>query len=69
MNQNNKTILIVEDEKPLLDAIKIKLEKRGFTTVTARTVVEAKKYVEGYAPCWQEKTLIVECPKGLSYKN
>lgn len=36
-----KNILVVEDEKPLLDAIRIKLEKGGFSVVTARTVEQA----------------------------
>lgn len=34
-------ILIVEDEKPLLDAISIKLTKSGFTAITARTCEDA----------------------------
>lgn len=45
MEKQNKIILVVEDEKPLLDAIKIKLEKNGIDVVTARTVEQAKQYV------------------------
>lgn len=40
MNET-KNILVVEDEKPLLDAIRIKLEKGGFSVVTARTADQA----------------------------
>ena len=42
---NNKTILVVEDERPLLEAIDIKLKKSGFEVVTTRTVEQAKEYV------------------------
>lgn len=44
--KNKKTILVVEDERPLLEAIRIKLEKSGFDTVTARTVKQALNYLE-----------------------
>jgi DNA-binding response OmpR family regulator len=44
--QLNKTILIVEDERPLANAIKIKLELNGFETVTARSVAQALDYLE-----------------------
>lgn len=40
------TVLVVEDEKPLLDAIKIKLEKNDFEVVTARTVEQAIDYAQ-----------------------
>ncbi len=33
-----KTILVIEDERPLLDAINTKLEKSGFGVITARSV-------------------------------
>jgi DNA-binding response OmpR family regulator len=46
MNEAQKTVLIVEDEKPLLNAIKIKLENSGFDVVTARTVDQALHYME-----------------------
>lgn len=32
---NKKTVLVIEDERPLLEAIKIKLESIGFDVVTA----------------------------------
>jgi len=41
----SKTILIVEDEKPLLDAISIKMQKSGYETVSARTVEQALNYL------------------------
>lgn len=39
--ENNKVILVVEDEKPLQEAIRIKLEKNEFDVVTARSVEQA----------------------------
>ena len=44
--ENKKTILIVEDEKPLMDAIKKKLDICGFYTVTARDVKQALNYLQ-----------------------
>jgi len=41
-----KTILVVEDERPLLEAIKTKLENNGLEVVTARTVAQALAYLE-----------------------
>lgn len=46
MSNLDKTILIVEDEKPLLIAISRKLETYGFDTVTARSVEQALGYLE-----------------------
>ena len=40
------TILVVEDEQPLLDAVRIKLENHGCDVLTARDVVQAFSYVE-----------------------
>jgi two-component system phosphate regulon response regulator PhoB len=37
----DKTVLVVEDELPLAEAIKIKLERSGFGVVTARTSKQA----------------------------
>ena len=45
-SENEKTILVVEDERPLADAIKIKLEKSGFAVVTSRTVQQTLDYLE-----------------------
>lgn len=41
MIKKNPIILVVEDEKPLQEAIKIKLEKNDFDVVTARSVEQA----------------------------
>ena len=46
MNGNKRTILVIEDERPLVQAIETKLEKNGFTVVTARTVDQAVGYLE-----------------------
>jgi DNA-binding response OmpR family regulator len=40
------TILVVEDEKPLIVAIKTKLEKNGFDVVTARTAEQAWNHLD-----------------------
>jgi DNA-binding NtrC family response regulator len=56
-----KTILVVEDEKPLLDAICIKLKKNGFDTVSARTVEQALNYlneVAGIEVIWLDHYLL-----------
>ena len=39
-------ILVVEDERPLADAIKAKLERSGFAVVSSRTVEQALSYLE-----------------------
>ncbi len=36
-----KTILVIEDERPLLEAINAKLEKNGFAVLSARSVEQA----------------------------
>lgn len=46
MKNKNKVVLVVEDELPLLGAIKLKLEKNNFDVVTARTVDQAKQYTK-----------------------
>lgn len=45
-NLEKKTVLVVEDERPLAEAIKTKLVKTGFDVVSARTVVQALQYLE-----------------------
>lgn len=42
---NKITILVVEDELPLIEAISIKLELSGFSVVSARTVEQAMGYL------------------------
>jgi DNA-binding response OmpR family regulator len=49
MSNQNRVILVLEDERPLLEAIKLKLEKNSFEVVTARTVEQAKHYVDDLA--------------------
>jgi len=46
MDQNNKTILVVEDEQALATAIKKKLELSGFEVVSARSVDQALAYLQ-----------------------
>ena len=46
MNDDKKCILVLEDEKPLLTAIKKKLELEGFEVVTARKVEQAEQYLD-----------------------
>lgn len=45
MKQGNRTVLVVEDERPLADAITLKLKKSGFEVVTARAVEQALEYL------------------------
>ena len=42
----NYTILVVEDEKPLQEAISDKLERAGFDVVSARSVKQSLAYLE-----------------------
>lgn len=43
---NNKTILLIEDERPLARIIEAKLEKAGFDIVSARTIEQGLGYME-----------------------
>lgn len=43
---NKKTILVLEDELPLMKAIRIKLESAGFDVVTSRSVQQALNTME-----------------------
>jgi len=45
MTNTKKVILVLEDERPLLQAIKIKLEKSGFEVVSSRNVEQAKIHI------------------------
>lgn len=40
-NKTNKTILVIEDERSLLKAISMKLEKSNFNVITSRSVERA----------------------------
>jgi len=44
--KNNKTVLVIEDERPLIRIIEAKLEKAGFDVITARTVDQGLSYIE-----------------------
>lgn len=44
-NQTTKNILVVEDEKPLLEAIRLKLEKSGLAVISTRTAEQAWNYL------------------------
>ena len=46
MEKIKKTVLVVEDELPLLKAAEAKLLINGFTVFTARSVEDAKKILE-----------------------
>lgn len=45
-SKNKKTILLIEDERPLVRVIETKLEKAGFDVVTARTIDQGLSYME-----------------------
>lgn len=45
-SKNKRTILVIEDERPLVQIIQSKLEKVGFDVVTARTVDQGLNYME-----------------------
>ncbi len=46
MEQRQHTILVVEDEMPLQEAIKAKLETSGFGVIKARTAEQALGYLD-----------------------
>ncbi|HEX8947183.1 MAG TPA: response regulator [Candidatus Paceibacterota bacterium] len=46
ISSDTKTVLVVEDEQPLADAIRLKLEHSGFAVAVARTVEQALHYLE-----------------------
>jgi len=46
MSNTRKTILVVEDERPLLEVVQIKLEGGGFDVVTARSVGQALEFLK-----------------------
>lgn len=62
-NEERKTILVIEDERPLVKVIEAKLEKSGFDVVTARTVKQGLGYVEdinGIDAVWLDHYLLGE---------
>ncbi|MES2314974.1 MAG: response regulator [Patescibacteria group bacterium] len=46
LSKNKKTILVIEDERPLAHAIQTKLEQHDFIVITARTVNQGLDYLE-----------------------
>ncbi|MEX0930150.1 MAG: response regulator [Candidatus Paceibacterota bacterium] len=63
------SILVVEDEKPLLEIIQTKLESNGFEVATARTAEQALDYLESGMEVdviWLDHYLIGE-ENGLSF--
>jgi CheY-like chemotaxis protein len=46
MQKDTFTILVVEDERPLLEAIRLKLESHSIETATCRSVQQALSYLE-----------------------
>lgn len=45
-----KTVLLVEDDDSLVNAVKIKLEKSGFSVICANTANDALKCIHGDPP-------------------
>ena len=61
IKKNNYVALVIEDERPLLEAIRMKLEKNGFDVVGARKVEEAfnhMKDVEKIDAVWLDHYLL-----------
>jgi len=45
-----KTILVVDDDRELVDGLRIMLERQGFAVVTAHNGHDAKQAVHGHKP-------------------
>lgn len=59
----NKIVLVIEDERPLVQVIQKKLEISGFDVVTARTIDQGLSYmedIEGIAAVWLDHYLLGE---------
>ena len=59
--RQDKTILVIEDEIPLQNAIRLKLEKGGFQALTARSVNQAMNHlkdVKGIDVIWLDHYLL-----------
>ena len=82
MQETRKSILVVEDERPLLEAIRAKLESSGFDVVGARSTQEAFNHLQdvpGISAIWLDHYLlgsengldfIAKCKSdGSSYKR
>lgn len=44
--KDTKIVLVIEDEQPLIEIIRRRLERDGFEIITARGFEQAKEYVE-----------------------
>ena len=82
MKKTRKCVLVVEDERPLLEAIRAKLESSGFDVVGARSTQEAFNHLQdvpGISAIWLDHYLlgsengldfIAKCKSdGSSYKR
>ena len=49
MPNDKKIILVIEDELPLIEAIRAKLTKSGFEVITARSIEQAKNHMQDIA--------------------
>ncbi|MDP3985206.1 MAG: response regulator [bacterium] len=49
MSSKNHTILLIEDELPIIEVVTNKLEKKGFTVEVARSVNEALKQIQEHS--------------------
>ena len=61
MTERNKKILVVEDERPLIEAISSKLSTNGFEVINARSVDQAIEMLEfegGVNAVWLDHYLI-----------
>lgn len=61
--EKSKTILVIEDEEPLLKAVKKGLELKGFSVLTARSAKQALSYLEeikGIDIIWLDHYLLGE---------
>lgn len=66
-----KKILVVEDETPLLNAIKVKLEIEGYSVFTARSVEQAMRHLddlESVDAVWLDHYLLGK-EDGLDFVN
>lgn len=45
-----QTVLLVEDDASLINAVRIKLKKSGFEVISAKTAVDALKCIRGATP-------------------
>lgn len=53
-DEGKKVILVLEDERPLQEAIKAKLETCGFEVVTTRTECYSSRKAQNIYASWYE---------------